>query len=90
MGEEAEDDEEECDLNDPVHDDVQNLAKAVDGLVINERIDTLPNLPLPSEESLHWAGFNGRCNKYADTCYSFWNTATLVVSVVGELSPGVC
>ncbi|KAL4868783.1 hypothetical protein BDV12DRAFT_169017 [Aspergillus spectabilis] len=84
LGEEDEEDEEESDSDDPVHDDVQSLAKAVDGLVINERIDTLPNLLSPSWESLQWAGFNGRCNKYADTCYSFWNTATL--DMLGKLS----
>ena len=41
----------------------------------------LPNLPTPSTESVAWAGFNGRCNKYADTCYSFWNGATLTVRI---------
>jgi geranylgeranyl transferase type-1 subunit beta len=42
-------------------------------------------LPTPqplniSEESLQWAGFNGRVNKIADTCYCFWNTGALAVS----------
>lgn len=35
------------------------------------------------EMSLHdlqWAGFNGRCNKVADTCYAFWVGGTLGVS----------
>ena len=27
------------------------------------------------------AGFNGRCNKPADTCYSFWALGTLAVSL---------
>ncbi|MCJ1253144.1 hypothetical protein MMC24_000951 [Lignoscripta atroalba] len=31
---------------------------------------------VPSDE-LQWAGFNGRCNKVADTCYSFWVGGTL-------------
>ena len=26
-----------------------------------------------------WGGFNGRCNKLADTCYSFWVGASLDV-----------
>ncbi|KAI9724371.1 MAG: hypothetical protein M1812_000439 [Candelaria pacifica] len=26
----------------------------------------------PSSEGLRWAGFNGRCNKIPDTCYSWW------------------
>lgn len=43
-------------------------------------VDELPPIEPPSEESLQWAGFNGRANKAADTCYSFWNTATLAVS----------
>ena len=28
------------------------------------------------------AGFNGRCNKYADTCYVWWACATLKVNFV--------
>ena len=38
--------------------------------------------PLP-EVSLYerqWVGVNGRCNKVADTCYSFWVGGTLGVS----------
>lgn len=38
-------------------------------------------LPL-SGETISCAGFNGRCNKLADTCYSFWNGAALVVCPV--------
>ena len=33
----------------------------------------------PSHD-LQWAGFNGRCNKVADTCYAFWVGGTLGVS----------
>ena len=43
-------------------------------------VEDLPLIEPPSDESLQWAGFNGRSNKIADTCYSFWNTATLAVS----------
>ena len=36
---------------------------------------------LPFTSSIdHLAGFNGRCNKPADTCYSFWAGSTLAVS----------
>ena len=28
-----------------------------------------------------WGGFHGRCNKKADTCYSFWIGASLDVSL---------
>lgn len=31
----------------------------------------------PSPHDLQWAGFNGRCNKVADTCYAFWVGGTL-------------
>jgi len=30
-----------------------------------------------SHFELQWAGFNGRCNKIADTCYSFWVLGSL-------------
>ena len=33
-----------------------------------------------SSHELQWAGFNGRCNKVADTCYAFWVGGTLGVS----------
>ena len=33
-----------------------------------------------SSHDLRWAGFNGRCNKVADTCYAFWVGGTLGVS----------
>ena len=32
-----------------------------------------------SAEELECAGFNGRCNKVADTCYAFWVGASLAV-----------
>ena len=28
---------------------------------------------------IHWVGFNGRCNKIADTCYSWWVAGSLDV-----------
>lgn len=30
---------------------------------------------------LQWAGFNGRCNKIADTCYAWWVCASLSVRI---------
>lgn len=41
-----------------------------------------PLSPISSShlEELQYAGFNGRCNKVADTCYSFWVGGTLAVS----------
>ncbi len=47
-------------------------------------------LPNPSIEmsphDLQWAGFNGRCNKVADTCYAFWVGGTLGVSLSSAVS----
>ena len=54
----------------------------------------LGGFPVPAEIALHaeppsievspyhqqWVGVNGRCNKIADTCYSFWVGGTLGVS----------
>jgi len=34
-----------------------------------------------SHFELSWTGFNGRCNKIADTCYAFWVGGALSVSV---------
>lgn len=36
-----------------------------------------------TSDELSWAGFNGRCNKKSDTCYSFWAGASLAVSIAG-------
>ena len=53
----------------------------------SEPASTLPPFMLDFE-SLHpepsWdstVGFDGRCNKPADTCYSFWAGGTLAVSL---------
>lgn len=35
-----------------------------------------------SSQDLRWAGFNGRCNKSADTCYSFWVGGSLAVRLL--------
>ncbi|EED15298.1 geranylgeranyl transferase beta subunit, putative [Talaromyces stipitatus ATCC 10500] len=58
---------------------------------LSEQIDKLPECLPIHEESLKWAGFNGRLNKIADTCYCFWVTGTL--GTMNQLSlidaPGV-
>jgi prenyltransferase beta subunit len=77
LGEEEESDEED----DGPPDRSDGLQHGTSNLSLDEKIALLPNLRPPTEESLHWAGFNGRCNKYADTCYSLWNAGTLVVGV---------
>lgn len=41
-------------------------------------LSTFP-LPTVSLGEIKHAGFGGRCNKIADTCYSFWAGGTLAV-----------
>lgn len=48
---------------------------------VAERVLALPSLTEIAGDTIACAGFNGRCNKVADTCYSFWNGATLLVSI---------
>ncbi len=43
--------------------------------------DEEPLVPGLSLEDSQFVGFNGRCNKRADTCYVFWVTASLDVSI---------
>lgn len=73
--------EVESDEEEDATDDAEEPSppKAVEGLPPSETIDQLPTIPPPTADSLQWAGFNGRANKLADTCYSFWNGATLSV-----------
>ncbi|EEP82990.1 predicted protein [Uncinocarpus reesii 1704] len=57
---------------------------------IEEQISSLPVLPTSSEwplENRNCAGFNGRANKLADTCYSFWVTGSLAVYTQIPLTP---
>ena len=46
---------------------------------------TPPGSCTPSSEmnldELPWAGFNGRCNKESDTCYSFWVGGSLAAGL---------
>jgi geranylgeranyl transferase type-1 subunit beta len=35
-----------------------------------------------AHEDADFVGFNGRCNKRADTCYAFWVGAALTVSLL--------
>ncbi|PLB46963.1 putative geranylgeranyl transferase beta subunit [Aspergillus steynii IBT 23096] len=76
LGDDEEDAHEEDDHTESARDPL-NTAQAADN--VDEMFGQLPTLPTPSTETLEWAGFNGRCNKYADTCYSFWNGATLTM-----------
>ncbi|PWY76198.1 serine/threonine protein kinase [Aspergillus heteromorphus CBS 117.55] len=73
-------DTEESDEEDGPKVDAVPEPLADEELDIDAGLDRLPPLTPPTEESLRYAGFNGRCNKYADTCYSFWNLATLALA----------
>lgn len=46
---------------------------------VEDLIRGLSNMTPLSGATISCAGFNGRCNKLADTCYSFWNGAALIV-----------
>lgn len=63
--------------------DEENRSQKVtlEGLSLDDRVFSLPQIPPKTRESIQWAGFNGRCNKFADTCYSFWTMATLAVRI---------
>ena len=41
----------------------------------------VPSIADLSLEEDQFVGFNGRCNKKADTCYAFWVGASLAVSL---------
>lgn len=54
----------------------------VQGASLNQHdlSQSMPPLEISPEE-LQCAGFSGRCNKIADTCYSFWAGGALAVSL---------
>lgn len=49
---------------------------------VEDLVRGMLNMTPLSGETISCAGFNGRCNKLADTCYSFWNGAALVVCLL--------
>ncbi|CAL5867695.1 uncharacterized protein PFLUO_LOCUS1914 [Penicillium psychrofluorescens] len=51
----------------------------IPGTSLDEKIHTLPDITPEAGDAIPCAGFNGRCNKVADTCYSFWNEASLLM-----------
>ncbi|KAL2215634.1 putative geranylgeranyl transferase beta subunit [Thermoascus aurantiacus ATCC 26904] len=77
---EEEEEEEEGEEEDAGKaDETQEISKGLEGLSLDDKIAALPYTPTPTEDLLRWAGFNGRCNKLADTCYCFWVTGTLAM-----------
>ncbi|KAG5205294.1 Geranylgeranyl transferase beta subunit [Trichophyton interdigitale] len=81
MNEEAEEEEDgegETAGNDrPVTEETQDQSKA--GLSLDDAIASLPSLEAVSPSASLCAGFNGRPNKIADTCYCFWVTGSLAM-----------
>lgn len=80
--EEAEDEEDgggETAGSDKPVTETQDQSKA--GLSLHDAIASLPSLEAVSPSTSLCAGFNGRPNKIADTCYCFWVTGSLAVSL---------
>jgi geranylgeranyl transferase type-1 subunit beta len=79
---EDEDEEEHNDSEDlePATNPVLEAKMAMESLSLNEKFEILPDLLPQNADSLVWAGFSGRSNKIADTCYCFWVTGALDVS----------
>lgn len=77
--EEDGDDNKDEDKDNVKPDLMQHVEDGVRAPSLNDAIHALPDLTLPTEASLTWAGFNGRSNKIADTCYCFWATGALAV-----------
>ncbi|KXG45344.1 Terpenoid cyclases/protein prenyltransferase alpha-alpha toroid [Penicillium griseofulvum] len=76
-------------LEEPQEDEDHKQTLVAETGSLDDRVHRLPNVQPIEADTISCAGFNGRCNKYADTCYSFWNGATLVMldrySVVDEV-----
>ncbi|KAJ5774593.1 Terpenoid cyclases/protein prenyltransferase alpha-alpha toroid [Penicillium paradoxum] len=76
-------------LEEPAEDEDYEQPEAPETGSLGDRVRGLPNVQPVEPSTVPCAGFNGRCNKYADTCYSFWNGATLMMldhySVVDEV-----
>ncbi|KAM5471275.1 geranylgeranyl transferase type-1 subunit beta [Microsporum audouinii] len=49
------------------------------GTPLDDAIASLPALEADSQSTSLYAGFNGRPNKIADTCYCFWVTGSLAM-----------
>ncbi|KUL83654.1 hypothetical protein ZTR_11047 [Talaromyces verruculosus] len=75
LGEEEED--EEADAEEKPESEPRSAQDKADATNLDEQIEKLPDFMPFDEGSLKWAGFNGRLNKLADTCYCFWVTGTL-------------
>lgn len=74
--EEDESDDEEGDK------ELQSQREKLAG-IHNEEPPSVAGLQI---DETQFVGFNGRCNKSVDTCYSFWVTASLDASVYPKYS----
>ena len=77
LGEDEDDDDEEEEDEDDLP-EKQSASQTEKGY-LEDRIAALPNIIPLTVDAIPYAGFNGRLNKVADTCYSFWNGGTLMV-----------
>ena len=81
--EEPEDNGESDDENDMKESPEQQTSTKDDLAPLDDRISSLPDLQPASSwppDLLECAGFNGRPNKIADTCYCFWVMGSLAVN----------
>lgn len=69
--------DDEDDFHDPLREQRERLVGVYEEKVQGSSL-SLDTLTLHDSESV---GFNGRCNKPADTCYCFWVGASLDVSL---------
>ncbi|KAJ5585275.1 uncharacterized protein N7459_005075 [Penicillium hispanicum] len=75
---EDEDDEDDEDKDEGDTAEEQSADDAETGS-LDDRIVALAGITPLAPDAIPYAGFNGRFNKVADTCYSFWNGATLMI-----------
>jgi geranylgeranyl transferase type-1 subunit beta len=91
LGDENDDDEDDSEDEDDAenNNDTTTHSQTIDTDIeslrlLDDKILSLPKIASIPGDTIPCAGFNGRCNKVADTCYSFWNGATLAVSDSGK------
>lgn len=64
-------------VNSPPTDRLSTLALSLDDTISS--LPTLQEVSQLQQDQFSCAGFNGRLNKTADTCYCFWVTGSLAV-----------
>ncbi|KAJ5739775.1 Terpenoid cyclases/protein prenyltransferase alpha-alpha toroid [Penicillium manginii] len=86
LGDENDDDEDDSEDEDDAenNNDTTTHSQTIDTDIeslrlLDDKILSLPKIASIPGDTIPCAGFNGRCNKVADTCYSFWNGATLAM-----------